>query len=293
MQELHAALLALQEMDDEIAGLRGASGEFGPQLESLEAPVSACSRSWRRRARLEELRASMKRLRAQRAAEAGAAAGYHERLARVRNAREEAAVRAEIDLVRRALEADRADLKQSAEQATRTDLKVDDLQKQFEKARAEIASRGGRAAGARGGGGPSSRSCGPRRTWRVRLDPPSRACTSGCGGVAARARAADGRRRVRQLLQRAARAGADGGAARRDAAPLRGLRRDPVRAVSASAPPPRRARCTPVRRAAGSLPRRRGRRGCGGAGRRAEAAARRCAGCCCCAARDADGARRS
>jgi uncharacterized protein len=50
-------------------------------------------------------------------------------------------VRAEIDLVARALDADETDLRQQSEQATRTDLKLDDLQRQADRVRAEIAAR--------------------------------------------------------------------------------------------------------------------------------------------------------
>jgi uncharacterized protein len=64
---------------------------------------------------------------------------YHERLERARTSREESALRAELDLVHGALDADRADLKHVAEQTTRTDLKVDDLKKHLEKADSAIA----------------------------------------------------------------------------------------------------------------------------------------------------------
>jgi hypothetical protein len=60
---------------------------------------------------------------------------------RVRNAREEAAAHTEIDLVRRAVDADETEALELMEQATRTDLKLDDLEKNLLKARNEIAPR--------------------------------------------------------------------------------------------------------------------------------------------------------
>jgi uncharacterized protein len=142
MQELHAALLALQELDDQIARAESRVSEFSPQLESLEAPVAAAQRELEgTRTRLEELRTEQHRL--QRAAQQKQErlVAVQERMNRVRNQREETAVKAETDLVRRALEADTEDLQDVSEQATRTDLKVDDLQKQLDRATTEIAER--------------------------------------------------------------------------------------------------------------------------------------------------------
>jgi hypothetical protein len=55
MHDLHAALLALQELDDEIAR-KARVQEFTPQFESLEAPVSAAPGAGNTPAKLEELR---------------------------------------------------------------------------------------------------------------------------------------------------------------------------------------------------------------------------------------------
>jgi predicted nucleic acid-binding Zn-ribbon protein len=56
----------------------------------------------------------------------------------VRNAREEAAVRAEMDLVRRAVDADEQEALEVMEQTRRTDLKLDEMEKQLTKLRAEV-----------------------------------------------------------------------------------------------------------------------------------------------------------
>jgi uncharacterized protein len=142
MQELHAALLALQELDDEIDRARARVAEFKPQFEVLDAPVAAAERELEAtRGKLEELRAEQHRLQRNAQQKQERLAACQERMTRVRNAREESAVQTETDLVSRALEADNADLASVSEQATRTDLKLDDLQRQLDRARAEIAAR--------------------------------------------------------------------------------------------------------------------------------------------------------
>jgi uncharacterized protein len=142
MQELHAALLALQELDNQIDNAESRVREFTPQLDALEAPVASAQRELEgTRSRLEELRTEQHRLQRNAQQKQERLAVVQERMTKVRNQREEAAVKSETDLVRRALEADTDDLKDISDQATRTDLKVDDLEKQLERAMAEIAAR--------------------------------------------------------------------------------------------------------------------------------------------------------
>ncbi|HEX6134589.1 MAG TPA: C4-type zinc ribbon domain-containing protein [Longimicrobiales bacterium] len=141
MQELHAALLALQEMDSEITSAEARVKEFGPRLEALEAPVTAAERELATaRTKLEELRAEHARLEHNAQQKEERLHAYQERLAKARTSREEAALRAELDLVGRALEADRVDLRQTSDQITRTDIKHDELTRQLEKAQADIAA---------------------------------------------------------------------------------------------------------------------------------------------------------
>jgi uncharacterized protein len=142
MQELHAALLALQELDDQIARAESRVREFSPQLEALDAPVTAAGREVDAvRVRLEELRAEQHRLQRNAQQKEERLAAVQERMTKVRTTREESAVKSETDLVRRALDADRADLQEVSEQATRTDLKLDDMEKQVNRATSEVAAR--------------------------------------------------------------------------------------------------------------------------------------------------------
>jgi predicted nucleic acid-binding Zn-ribbon protein len=77
--------------------------------------------------------------------------------------------------VRRALNADLADLKQLSEQATRTDLKVDDVQRQVDRVTAEIAARRAELIAARGEAESELAQLQQRReNQAVRLDQPSR-----------------------------------------------------------------------------------------------------------------------
>lgn len=140
MESLHASLLALQELDDEIARAEARLEEFEPKEAELDAPVAALEREAEAlQTRLQELRQDVTRL--ERAVEQNRVRmqHYEDRLMRVRNAREEAAARTEMDLVRRALEGDRAELQQQSEQATRTDLKLDEQQRLLARLRAEVA----------------------------------------------------------------------------------------------------------------------------------------------------------
>jgi predicted nucleic acid-binding Zn-ribbon protein len=142
MQELHAALLALQKLDAEIDAAQKRLEQFTPRLQELEAPVVAIEKDLATtRTKLEEFRAEYIRLEKNAQQKQERLHAYQEKLTRARTARDEAAVRAEVDLVSRALDADRTDIKSMGEQTTRTDMKTDELQKQLDKARADIAQQ--------------------------------------------------------------------------------------------------------------------------------------------------------
>jgi uncharacterized protein len=141
MQELHAALLALQELDAEIARAEARVQEFTPRIETLDAPVTTIERELdATRTRLEEMRTEYSRLERNAQQKEERLHAYQEKLTKARTSRDEAAVRAELDLVGSALAADRSDIRHVGEQTTRTDVKADDLQKQLDRARAEIAA---------------------------------------------------------------------------------------------------------------------------------------------------------
>jgi uncharacterized protein len=143
MHPTHEALLALQELDDEIARAEARLADFEPQLREVDAPVTALAGDVEAaRTRLAELRAQVQRLEQAGEQKRERLKQYEERL-RVRNTREEAAARIELDLVRRAVEADEREALENREQATRTDLKLDELEKQLERKRTELAPQRG------------------------------------------------------------------------------------------------------------------------------------------------------
>lgn len=138
MKHVHEALLKLQELDREIRTARGVVEEFDPRLEEIDAPLAALEASAEAaRKELDVMTAEVRRL--ERAAEEKRArqAKYEEHLERARNAREEAAARAELDLVRRAVEADEREALERMEAVTRLELRLDDLGRQLEAARKE------------------------------------------------------------------------------------------------------------------------------------------------------------
>ena len=142
MEALHASLLALQELDEEIARVEMRLKEFEPRMAEAEAPVAQFTREVEgTRTRVSELRQDAVRL--EKAAEQKRVRlkVYEDRLMKVRNAREEAAARAEMDLVKRALDADVDEHTQVSEQLTRTDLKLDELEKQLARLQADFAPR--------------------------------------------------------------------------------------------------------------------------------------------------------
>jgi uncharacterized protein len=142
MQELHAALLELQELDTEIAAAEARVQEFSPRIDTLDAPVAAVARELEAaRTRLEELRAEYIRLEKNAQQKEEKLHEYQEKLTKARTPRDEAAVRSELSLIGSALEADRADLRHVGEQATRTDIKVDELQKNHDRERDTIAEQ--------------------------------------------------------------------------------------------------------------------------------------------------------
>lgn len=138
MNHVHQALLKLQELDREIVTARGKVEEFDPMLEELEAPLEALvSAVESARKDLDATSTELRRL--ERAAEEKRARQkkYEEHLERARNAREEAAARAELDLVRRAVEADEREALERMEMVTRLELRLDELDRKLKIAREE------------------------------------------------------------------------------------------------------------------------------------------------------------
>lgn len=138
MEELYRSLLALQELDEEIAGMEAKLAGFQPLLDEVDAPVAALEREFEAgRRRLEELREQSRRLNRAAEEKRDRLKRTEERVQRVRNVREEAAIRTELHLIRTAVEADEAEAIQVMEEITRGELKQDELEKKLGQVRAE------------------------------------------------------------------------------------------------------------------------------------------------------------
>jgi predicted nucleic acid-binding Zn-ribbon protein len=138
MEDLKTALLTLQGLDDEIAEARSRLTEFDPKLAEVDQPIDQLEREIEAtQTKLDELRREVARLESAASQKRETLKKYEDRLSRVRNVREESAVRAEMDLVRRAADADDSEGIELMEQATRTDLRLDDLRKNLDKLRQE------------------------------------------------------------------------------------------------------------------------------------------------------------
>lgn len=142
MDDLHRSLLELQELDQEIESAEKRVTAFEPRLSTVEEPVTALQRDVEAlRRRTQELEQEARRL--ERAADdkRDRLRRYEEHLERARNAREEAAARTEIDLVRKAIDADETEAAEMLEQHTRSALRLDQLETRLEEARAEVEPR--------------------------------------------------------------------------------------------------------------------------------------------------------
>lgn len=138
MNELYHALLELQALDREIAEREADMGRFDPELREIDAPVTTLEQEIENaRTRVTELRQQSSKLEQAANSKRERLKAYEARIERIRSVREEAASRTEIDLVRRAIEADENEALDLMEQSTRTDLKLDDQQKQLDKLRSE------------------------------------------------------------------------------------------------------------------------------------------------------------
>jgi predicted nucleic acid-binding Zn-ribbon protein len=142
MKQLYESLLELQSMDREITDAETTLQQFDPQLAQIEAPLKTLQNEVdTSRTRLAEMRQQSTKLEKAADSKRERLKTYESRLERVRNQREEAAVRAEMDLVRRAVEADEQEALELMEQARRTDLKLDEMERQLTKLRGEVEPR--------------------------------------------------------------------------------------------------------------------------------------------------------
>ena len=139
MKEVYDSLLELQDLDREIAKAKRRVAEAEAELEEAVKPITDLEKEVETLGKdLEDTRTKARRLENAAEQKRDRLKQYEERMNRVRNAREEAAVQTEVDLVRKAAETDESEALQTMEAATRKELRASDLATKLESTRKVI-----------------------------------------------------------------------------------------------------------------------------------------------------------
>lgn len=139
MKEVYDSLLELQDLDREIAKAKRRVAEAEAELEQALKPITDLEKEVGTLQKdLEETRTKARRLETAAEVKRDRLKQYEERMNRVRNAREEAAVQTEVDLVRKAAETDESEAIQTMDAATRKELRSAELAGKLESTRKEI-----------------------------------------------------------------------------------------------------------------------------------------------------------
>ena len=135
-------LLELQTMDGRIRRTRDRIDAYGPQLEEVEAPALQLAEDvGLTESRVRDLRLEERRLRLAAEEKAVRAQRLEDRLKLVRTVREEAAVQAELGLVRRALDQEELEVVNLLDQISRFEERLSEEQAAMERARAAVDPR--------------------------------------------------------------------------------------------------------------------------------------------------------
>jgi uncharacterized protein len=141
-EQTRSALKELQRIDEEIQEARERVAAFEPQIEEVEQPALALeSEVGTTRGRLQEMRLEERRLEVTSQEKQTRVTKLEERLTQVRNVREEAAVSAELDMVRQALESDEQEALSLLDQIRKLELRLAEQESALEQARAEVEPR--------------------------------------------------------------------------------------------------------------------------------------------------------
>ncbi len=141
-ERTRASLKELQRLDHEIRQARERIEGFEPELEEVDEPSQALeSEVGTTRGRLQEMRLEERRLELASQEKRARVKKLEERLQQVRNVREEAAVTAELDLVRKALEGDEQEALSHLDQIRKLELRLEEQESALEQARAEVEPR--------------------------------------------------------------------------------------------------------------------------------------------------------
>jgi len=135
-------LRSLQKLDQEIAEARARVSAFDPILEQVAEPAAALEKETESvRTRLKEMKVDQRRLELSAEEKQGRLKRLQERLNGVKNLREEAAVRVELDIVRRALETDEQEIMSLMDQVRRSEEQLRELDERRAEAVQEVEPR--------------------------------------------------------------------------------------------------------------------------------------------------------
>ena len=139
MNELYSSLLKLQEIDQEISQAENRLNALTPRITELRSPLNTIEQeSADTRAHLEKLRHQVRKLEHGADNKRQRLKAFEEKAQKSRR-HDEAAVRAEMDLIRGAVEAEVAELDETNLQLRRTDMKLEDLARNAGKVESDIA----------------------------------------------------------------------------------------------------------------------------------------------------------
>ena len=141
-QTIKTALKELQHLDREIREVEKRAEAFGPQLDDVEGPALQLeAEAGAIKARLQEMKLDERRHELSADEKRNRTRILQERLMAVRNVREEAAVTAELDMVRRTLDGEEQDALTLLDQIRRLEAKLQEQEQKVAAARAEVEPR--------------------------------------------------------------------------------------------------------------------------------------------------------
>ncbi len=142
MGPTHEALIELQQIDDDISKAQAHAAGFEERFREVEAPLRTLENEVEAlRTRVSDLKQQILKLETGAQNKRERQHAYEQRIERTKSRMEEAAARAEIDLIRRATEADVAEARDVGQELTRAELRLGELEKQVEKVREEVAPK--------------------------------------------------------------------------------------------------------------------------------------------------------
>ena len=137
--QTHSTLKELQQMDQEIASIESIVGTFDEKLEEVGEPIVHLEKEVKAlKARLQEVSLEENRVELSIEERRVRSAKLQERMNSVRNVREEAAVHAELEMVKRALENDEQEAMSLLDQIRRMEERREEHEEAYQEALAEV-----------------------------------------------------------------------------------------------------------------------------------------------------------